>query len=122
MSGAVVLLDAENVRRSRWPNIAAADLVERCRAWGEREGVAVEVVFDGKAPAAEPGPRLVLLGSGSETADAWLARRAASLRARGTPFWLVTSDRALRAEAGPGAERVVGGGSFLRELEDEHGS
>lgn len=47
-----------------------------------------------------------------ETADEWLIREAA----RFAPYWLVTSDRELRELAGPGAERVIGGGSFAKEL------
>jgi hypothetical protein len=43
-------------------------------------------------------------------------RAAAELRAGHEPFWLVTSDRALRELAGDGAEKVVGGGRFAREL------
>jgi hypothetical protein len=51
-----------------------------------------------------------------ESADEWLIRRAGELRADGTPFWLVTSDRALRDAAGTGADRTIGGGSFANEL------
>ena len=54
-------------------------------------------------------------GSG-ETADDWIAREAATLREARRRFWLVTSDRALRSDAGRDAERVIGGGSFAREL------
>jgi hypothetical protein len=53
------------------------------------------------------------VGSGGESADDWLAREAP-----GHPgAWLVTSDRELRARAGRAGGRIVGGGSFLRELE-----
>ena len=31
-------------------------------------------------------------------------------------YWLVTSDRELRERAGERAERVIGGGAFIREL------
>jgi predicted RNA-binding protein with PIN domain len=117
MSELVVIVDGENVRRSTWPNIGQAALVEDCRAWAEREHVSVEVVFDGAAPASEPSPATAVFGSGAESADAWIARRAAELRAEEARFWLVTSDRALRADAGRGAERVIGGGSFARELD-----
>jgi rRNA-processing protein FCF1 len=48
----------------------------------------------------------------SETADDTIAREAASQ----TRYWLVTSDRGLRERAAPRAERVIGGGSFLRRL------
>ncbi len=113
----VVIVDGENVRRSTWPNIGRVELVERCRAWAEREHVSVEVVFDGPPPASEPSPATAVFGSGAESADAWIARRAAELRAERARFWLVTSDRALRADAGRGAERIIGGGSFARKLE-----
>jgi predicted RNA-binding protein with PIN domain len=79
------------------------------------------IVFDGAAPGAVVGEReldrsAVLVGSGHESADDWIARAAAELHARGQAYWLVTSDRALRAAAGPNAERTIGGGSFAREL------
>jgi rRNA-processing protein FCF1 len=65
-------------------------------AWGEREGVRPIVVFEGE-----------------ETADDRIAREAAELEG---PYLLVTSDRGLRERAGRRAERVIGGGSFAREL------
>jgi hypothetical protein len=92
-----VLVDAENVRRSRWPNVPGQELVELCAAWAERERVEVEVVFE---------PR-------NGTADDVIARRAQAFADEGVEYWLVTSDRGLRVRAGPGAERVVGGGAFL---------
>ena len=74
------------------------------------------LVFDGGAPAAlVDGPAVV--ATGSESADDWIAREAARLQAAGEAYWLVTSDRELRRRAGGGAERVVGGGSFARELQ-----
>ena len=77
----------------------------------------VVLVFDGKAPGGVVGEteldgRTTLVGSGHESADEWLIREAPHYRHP----WLVTSDRALRAAAGGEAERVIGGGSFLREL------
>jgi hypothetical protein len=33
---ALVVVDAENVRRSRWPNISRQQLVERAREWAAR--------------------------------------------------------------------------------------
>jgi hypothetical protein len=59
-----------------------------------------------------------LVYTGPETADDWIAGRAAELAADSHPYWLVTSDRELRARAGGHAERTIGGGSFLRELRD----
>lgn len=94
-----VLVDANNVRRSIWPNISKEELADRCEAWSREHGHEVEVVFDGR-----------------ESADDQIVRKAAELRAAGLPFWLFTSDRGLRARAEDGAERVVGGGSFAREL------
>jgi hypothetical protein len=101
-----VLVDARNVLRSRWPNVPEAELVERCRAWAEKQGVTALLVFDGPAPDGA-------IGTGKESADDWIARTAAEL---GAPYWLVTSDRELRERAGGNAERTIGGGSFLREL------
>ena len=52
-----------------------------------------------------------LVGAG-DSADDWLAAHAGEY----APYWLVTSDRELRERAGGGAERILGGGAFLREL------
>jgi hypothetical protein len=89
-------VDAENVRRSIWPNLTAEELVALAEDWGKEQDVDVRVVFEPKG----------------ETADEWLIREAP----RFTPYWLVTSDRELRELAGGGAERVIGGGGFAREL------
>jgi hypothetical protein len=48
-----------------------------------------------------------------QTADDVIAQAAADVEG---PYWLVTSDRGLRERAGERAERVIGGGSFVREL------
>jgi rRNA-processing protein FCF1 len=53
------------------------------------------------------------VGTGVESADDWITRRAAELS---EPYVLVTSDRELRERAGGNAERIVGGGAFAREL------
>ena len=45
--------------------------------------------------------------------DDRIAREAAEVDG---PYWLVTSDRGLRNRAAAKAERVIGGGSFAREL------
>ncbi len=66
------------------------------------------LVFDGKAPVEADD----VVGTGRESADDWIARESPAL----APYWLVTSDRELRERAGGAAERVVGGGSFAREL------
>jgi hypothetical protein len=91
-----VLVDAENVRRSVWPNISRDELVALCDRWAEREGVVAEVVFEGE-----------------ESADDRIARWAAE---EAGPYWLVTSDRELRERAGECAERTIGGGAFARML------
>lgn len=105
-----LLVDAENVRRSVWPNIGARDVAERSAEWGRRHGVRVVVVFDGRGPAVE-GARTV--ESGSASADDELVALA---RAEDGPVWLVTSDRELRERVGADAERVIGGGTFARDL------
>ncbi len=99
-----VLVDAENVRRSRWPNLARDELVSRCRRWAAREGLELLLVFDGPPPEAAPD-----LVAGEPSADDWLAAHAGEH----APYWLVTSDRELRARAGTEAERLLGGGAFL---------
>jgi predicted RNA-binding protein with PIN domain len=102
----VVLVDGRNVQRSRWPNVPDEELVERVLEWADREGVEPLIVFDGKAPEGA-------IGTQGETADDWIAREAGALQ---EPYWLVTSDRGLRERAGSQAERLFGGGAFLREL------
>ena len=101
----LVVVDAENVRRSTWPNVSRDELVARCRAWADDEGAELLVVFDGPPPEDAPD----LVGSGSRSADEVIARLDG-------PFCLVTSDRALRERVGGRAERVTGGGAFLRAL------
>ncbi len=101
MSRTVVLVDGENVRRSRWPNLSREELVELVTAWAESQGLDARVVFDGRPPLAA-----------TQIADDWIAREAGAL----DRYWLVTSDRGLRARAGGRAERVIGGGAFLSEL------
>jgi rRNA-processing protein FCF1 len=93
---ATVLVDGENVRRSVWPNIGRNELEERCREWGREHGHEVVVVWEG-----------------SETADDTIARE---VRQREPPVWVATSDRELRERVAEHAERVIGGGSFARQL------
>ena len=116
---ATVLVDANNVRRSQWPNLGDDELVRRTQDWAARHGHEVVIVFDRRAPGGLVGERRLderatLVGTGDESADDWLIREAP-----GYPgAWLVTSDRALRKAASGAASRVIGGGAFLRELED----
>ena len=93
---AVVLVDAENVRRSLWPNMPGDELVESSRRWAERNGHGIEVVWE------EP-----------EAADDQIARLVRELE---PPVWVVTSDRGLRERVADHAERIIGGGSFACEL------
>jgi hypothetical protein len=112
----VVLIDGRNVQRSTWPNLTDAELVRRVRAWAGAEGVAAIVTFDGRSPQAGGDRDCAVVEVTGESADAWLVRAADSLVRLEVPFWLVTSDRELRTLAGRRAERVIGGGGFLREL------
>jgi hypothetical protein len=93
---ATVLVDAENVRRSLWPNMSGDELTELATGWGDRNGHDVVIVWEG-----------------SDSADDRIAGQAAELA---PPVWVVTSDRELRDRVRDHAERIVGGGSFAREL------
>jgi hypothetical protein len=93
---ATVLVDGENVRRSLWPNMPREELVERSAAWGNQEGHDAQVVWEG-----------------SESGDDQIARLVKELE---PPVWVVTSDRGLRERVRGHAERILGGGSFAREL------
>jgi hypothetical protein len=87
-----VLVDAENVRRSLWPNLTGQELVKRAKAWGSCEGHEVVVVFEGAQPADDEIVQLASMHEG--------------------PLWVVTSDRELRHRVAPYADRIIGGGSF----------
>jgi hypothetical protein len=93
---ATVLIDGENVRRSLWPNLGRDELVRLAEAWGKANGHDVVVVWES-----------------AETADDRIARQVQEVE---PPVWVATSDRELRRRVEPYAERVVGGGSFAREL------
>jgi hypothetical protein len=103
---ALLIVDARNVLRSEWPNIPEDELVAATRAWADANGHEPLIVFDGDAPAGG-------VGSGRESADDRITREVAQLD---EPYVLVTTDRELRRRAGGGAERVIGGGTFAREL------
>jgi hypothetical protein len=105
---ALVVVDAENVRRSQWPNLSRDELVERSRAWAARERHELVIVFDGEPP--EDAPDL----AGAPHADDAIADVVRD--ARDGPVWVVTSDRELRGRVGDRAERLVGGGTFVRLL------
>jgi rRNA-processing protein FCF1 len=103
---ALVFVDGRNVQRSQWPNLSDEELLEQARAWADRHGHDLVVVFDGRAPAGA-------VGTSGESADDWLIREVPKHQGA----WLVTSDRALRDQAGANAARVIGGGTFLREVQ-----
>jgi len=93
---ATVLVDAENVRRSVWPNLARDELERRVRDWGDEHGHDVIVVWEGAA-----------------SADDRIAELAEELP---PPLWIVTSDRELRSRVAHRAESVIGGGSYARDV------
>lgn len=108
-----VIVDAENVRRATWPNLAAGELVARCGTWARTSGVRAIVVFDGRAPDAPTVEGCTVVSSGDRSAD----DRIVELVGSGPPpLWLVTSDRELRARVGSRAQLVLGGGAFVRDL------
>lgn len=93
---ATVLVDGENVRRSVWPNLGRSELEQLVGEWGSRHGHDATVVWEA-----------------AETAD---DRIATDVRRLPPPLWVVTSDRELRERVRDHAEKIVGGGSFAREL------
>ena len=93
---ATVLVDAENARRSVWPNIERSEFEQRWQRWGHEHDHQVIVVWEDR-----------------ETAD---DRIAQEVRQLSPPVWVVTSDRELRGRVADRAERILGGGSFAREL------
>ena len=102
-----MVVDAENVRRSQWPNVSREEFVDRTRRWASREGHELLIVFDGEPP--EQAPDLV----GSDNADDAIVALAAGLD---EPWWLVSSDRGLRERLGDRPARILGGGSFVRAI------
>ena len=48
----LVIVDAENVRRSRRPNLLREELVARGARWAEREGHELQIVFEATSEAA----------------------------------------------------------------------
>jgi hypothetical protein len=93
---ATVLVDAENVRRSLWPNIGEDELEPLCKQWAEKYGHDVIVVWEAE-----------------QSADDEIAREVRELE---PPLWVVTSDRELRDRVHGYADRILGGGAFAREL------
>jgi hypothetical protein len=116
----IVLIDARNVIRSRWPNLNVERFVELAREWGEREEKQLFLVFDGQPGAGRDivdDDRSRIVGTGEESADDWIVREAERLSRDGRRLWLVSSDRELRGRVTPFVEHVVGGGGFATLLE-----
>jgi hypothetical protein len=121
----LVLVDARNVMRSRWPNIREDRFVELVREWAEQEEARVVAVFDGRAPGEaveavgvhELDGRTSIVGTGGESADDWIAEHAREMAQDGQELWLVSSDRGLRDRVADHVDRVIGGGSFAGRLE-----
>ena len=91
-------MDGENVRRSRWPNVRRDELETLAADWAAANGHEARVIWEGETSADD---------------------RIVELAPRVGRYWLVTSDRELRERAGAAAERVIGGGAFLRLLGSE---
>ena len=104
---ALVVVDAENVRRSLWPNLSPEELVRRAREWADRDGHDLLIVFDGLPP--QDASDLV----GSDNADDRIVELAGSFD---RAWWLVTSDRGLRGRVEGLPQRTIGGGSFARTI------
>jgi hypothetical protein len=118
----LVLVDALNVMRSRWPNIREDRFVELTRTWAEEEGARVLAVFDGPAPGGRLGVyelegRTSFVGTGAGSADDWIAEHAPEMARDGHTLWLVSSDRELRERVAGHVDHIIGGGSFAGRLE-----
>jgi len=112
----LVLIDARNVLRSVWPNLGEEETARLACSWAAARGCRALLIYDGSAPALDGCQGTIVIGSGAASADHLIVGEAGRLAASGYPYWLVTSDRAVRAAAGPAAARTIGGGAFAREL------
>jgi predicted RNA-binding protein with PIN domain len=118
-----LIVDGLNVLGARpdgwWRDRPAAmvRLVERLERLAEREGIAVEVVFDGRehATVAAAASRIGVgfAPGGPNAADREIAARA---RAAADPgeILVVSSDRRLRASIKAAGAASVGAGEFTR--------
>ena len=79
-----------------WPNIPKDELERLAAEWADEHGHDIHVIWEG-----------------AQTADDVIARDVRQLASR---VWVVTSDRELRERVRDYAERIIGGGSFAREL------
>jgi predicted RNA-binding protein with PIN domain len=110
-----VVVDAENVRRSAWPNVSRQRLVGLVARWVAREGVGAVVVFDGPPPPMAVPVGVELRGVAGTSADDLIVRLVPTLSGRVT---VATSDRALRDRLSRFGAEIRGGGSFLEELRE----
>jgi hypothetical protein len=118
----VVLVDARNVMRSRWPNLPEERFLDLTRTWAEQEGKRIVAVFDGRAPGKNLGvheldERTTIVGTGPGSADDWIAEYARDMAQDGRHVWLASSDGGLRERVKGHVERIIGGGSFASRLE-----
>ena len=111
----LLVVDAWNVIRSRWPNLEPERFLALVQRWADAADAEALVVFDRQAP--EPPAGVEVVGTGAESADDWIARHAPRWDDAKRRLWFVTSDRELRRRLEPYAERTVGGGAFAGELE-----
>ena len=76
--------------------MSADELVDLVRVWAEKENVRAVTVFDGHEPGEEERDGVVVVWTGSETADDWIVRESARFK----PYWLVNlRSRVARASA-----------------------
>lgn len=118
--GIILVVDARNVMRSRWPNLSEDRVIDLTRAWAHRQEAGALIVFDGRAAGfgtgmSELDERTCVVGT-TGSADDWIAERAKLLADEGKRVWLVSSDRGLKQRVAPFVERIIGGGSFAGKL------
>lgn len=115
--GRLIVVDGANVRRSTWPNVGEAQLVEAVDRWAASDHADARVVvfFDARERVAESTDRVevrVVSYADDEIVDA-----AHEGVRRGEVVLVATSDRELRRRLEEvGAEIPWGGGRLLNEL------
>jgi rRNA-processing protein FCF1 len=109
----LLVVDAENVRRSIWPNVTLDELVELCDRHAHAAAVEVVVVLDRPA-AVEGSDRLRLVAADGRSADDLIVELAGTL-APGVAT-VATSDRGLRVRLADSGVSFLGGGALVRDL------
>lgn len=107
-----IVVDAENVRRSIWPNVARDELIRLCGVRAGATGDDLVVVLDGPPPHGPASAGVRVVGEAGRSADDLIVELVTSLAG---PVTVATSDRGLRARL-PDGVAVVGGGRFVRLL------